>query len=482
MNDIKVSFFKSLYTAKPSNAEAAMLSTIIADKIISVNCDNIKIFAELVGEKGCTFCPATFKNGTRSKENFDQLQLLALDFDNKEPDKQISFETIKDRAEHYDLPILFAYDTFTGRNHNKFRVVFLNDVSVPDVRVAEMMLKALTTIFYEADPQSKSAVQMYYGGKDLLYFDESIPEINMESLLRNTTIYLEDRYGAKHYKQKLADFAWNTGVALNEKKLLDVSVVNNPAEVTRDGGNNLPNPSIYIPFGKKFLMKYFKINFGECCTSSLGDKKKSNYHRSLRSSDLRNIGSSCRLFREFETGERRLHHDELFGIATNLIQVESGIPRFKDILREHFYYDPQSQRYRKWEQDLRYIKEYKPYSCDGFCPYHDQCPHGTNLLSTVKVRYHQFEKIANNDEPLFPIEEAMENFKRNLVKAMEVNDSKWHIIKAQTALGKSQAYLELLRDTQRRVLIAVPTNKLKHEIHERAVVSRWFFKFIYAEL
>jgi hypothetical protein len=40
----------------------------------------------------------------------------------------------------------------------------------------------------------------------------------------------------------------------------------------------------------------------------------------------------------------------------------------------------------------------------------------------------------------------------------------WFIIKAQTALGKTHIYLEFLQDTSRRVLIVVPTNKLKHEI------------------
>ena len=130
-----------------------------------------------MGAKGCTFCPATFRAGTRSKEAFGQTQLLALDFDHG-----ISYEDVKGRAERYDLPILFAYDTYRSKAHDRFRVVFLNDASVPAVRVAGAMLTALHTVFPDADPQSKSAVQMYYGGKGLLHYDESIPEINIESL------------------------------------------------------------------------------------------------------------------------------------------------------------------------------------------------------------------------------------------------------------------------------------------------------------
>jgi hypothetical protein len=42
------------------------------------------------------------------------------------------------------------------------------------------MLKSLATIFPEADPSSKSSVQMYYGSnKGLPYFDESLPTIDI---------------------------------------------------------------------------------------------------------------------------------------------------------------------------------------------------------------------------------------------------------------------------------------------------------------
>ena len=47
-------------------------------------------------------------------------------------------------------------------------------------------------------------------------------------------------------------------------------------------------------------------------------------------------------------------------------------------------------------------------------------------------------------------------------------DNKWQIIKAQTSIGKTERYLEELRDTSMRVLIAVPTNNLKSEVRKRA--------------
>jgi hypothetical protein len=344
MIDFKVSLDHHDYASKP-NSDVASISNRIAEQIKTYNSDNIKSFVRQVAEEGHTFCPATFKSGhgdfekiRKRKENFDQLQLLALDFD-----KGISFDEVKNRAEYYDLPILFAYDTFSSRDHDKFRVVFLNDFPVKNIEVAELMLKSLTTIFSEADSSCKSPVQMYYGSdKGLSYFDESLPTIDAESLIRNTTNYLEDKYGTNHYKQYIEKLAKDTGVALNNKKLLDISVVDDLAETTgasRDG-KNLPKAitTILVGFGRKFTNSkntYLKVNFGEISTSDLGENKKTNYHLSFRSSDLETISSSCQLFKEFMTGNRKLEHNEMFGLTTNLTHVEGGAKLFSDNLRKH---------------------------------------------------------------------------------------------------------------------------------------------------
>ena len=199
MTEFKVCVDNYRFKSKPGIYEAASIADRIANNIRSYNRDSIKTFVGLVGKEGCTFCPATFKKGKhdfryirKSKENFEQTQLFALDFDNKTPDKTVSFEEVKDRAERYDIPILFAYDTFSSVNHDKFRVVLLNDVPVLNRKLAETMLQALHTVFPEADPSCcKDVSRMYYGGRRLLHFDDSIPEISIESLFRNMNIYLE---------------------------------------------------------------------------------------------------------------------------------------------------------------------------------------------------------------------------------------------------------------------------------------------------
>mgnify|MGYP000373363700 CR=1 FL=1 len=44
----------------------------------------------------------------------------------------VTFDDIKARAEEYDLPILFAYQSMSSQpDHPKFRTVFLNDIAIP---------------------------------------------------------------------------------------------------------------------------------------------------------------------------------------------------------------------------------------------------------------------------------------------------------------------------------------------------------------
>ena len=230
MDKIKVSLDEEGFRDKPKDEAIGKISNRIGASIKEVSCINMKKFALVVGRGGYTFCPATFKNGKRSKDNFEQQQMFALDFDNKDPNRRVSLEEVKARAKKYDLPILFAYDTFSSTDHNKFRVVFLNDVSIPHRGLAGTMQLALGTIFPEADPSCyRDVSKMYFGGKERLYHDDTVPTITIESLFRGLTYYLKDTTG-NHYKEKLSKFSRETGIALNKKGLLDVTMTDDPTE------------------------------------------------------------------------------------------------------------------------------------------------------------------------------------------------------------------------------------------------------------
>lgn len=118
MKSVKVSLDMTEYKQKPKGKEIANISNNIFKQEKDIS---LKDLADYVGERGCTFCPAVFGN-SRTASEVKQIQLLALDFDNK--DNSVSFDEASDRSDRLGLPIAFAYETFSSHNCSKFRIVY----------------------------------------------------------------------------------------------------------------------------------------------------------------------------------------------------------------------------------------------------------------------------------------------------------------------------------------------------------------------
>lgn len=149
MKKYEISFNNKRYKSKPSGAEIGKISNRLYTKSI-----DFRELAHKVGACGCTFSPAVY-DGKRRKENFIGHQLIGLDFDNG-----VTFAEIKSRAEHYRLPILFAYKTFScTKEYEKFRVAFA---------LSDMIISFVT--------------------------------------------YMNDKYGASHYTREIKKFYQNIGI------------------------------------------------------------------------------------------------------------------------------------------------------------------------------------------------------------------------------------------------------------------------------
>ena len=172
MVEIKISYDNQKFQSKQSGEMVRYISNRLAKSAKVLSTKNMRRTVSNIGGKGCTFSPATFKDGKRNKDNYEQQQLIPLDFDNKDPNKKITFEQVKERADHYDLPVFFAYDTLSSTNHDKFRVVFLNDAPITDRRVAEAVQMAMGEMFPEADSSCyKDVSKLYFGGNGMLRYD-----------------------------------------------------------------------------------------------------------------------------------------------------------------------------------------------------------------------------------------------------------------------------------------------------------------------
>ncbi|MCM1329144.1 MAG: hypothetical protein NC253_06845 [Ruminococcus sp.] len=472
MQNIKITLDNVSYNKKPVGKEVAKINKRMANQVTTLKDTNdLKNFLEKVAEKGYTFNPSTFSGGSMKEDNFEQMQLMVLDFDDT-----ISFDDVKARAEELEMPILSAYDTFSSKNHNRFRVLFLNDVSIINKTAAKIYKKLLLEIFPEADTSDKSAAHMYYGGNSkLMYFDENVPTINLESTVRNMTYSTKVIRGDKHYKEAVRRFAENNHIRLNNKGLLDISVSEFATEhiganLSPNGGNS-PNPIICNnPNGENPPFAIYKIYLEEKGTRPYSVASTVSYNnREYRSDVLNEVEQKCQLFRDFKYGVRKLHHNELFGLGTNLFHIETGAAVFAKILSEYpDYYSNEKQK--KWKHSLKYFKDmnYNPANCRSFCANCDKCNHGNNILSTVKMKSGTIEKLPGYNEVYCTIKEMQEDLALKLNKAVDSDNEKWHIIKAQTAAGKTEAYLRLMLESGKNFLIVVPTNKLKRDVEARA--------------
>lgn len=477
---ISLSTFKPKYERILKSKELELVGSWAAENPQAITSENFQSFVEQVGSQGYGFCPATFKEHTFSKNNFEQTQLIALYFNTstRRIKKKAYYQDVLERAKRYQLPVWFIYDVYSKELFNpedqSFCVVFLLSEPVYDLRAADAILQALLMIFPEADPSNR-ILRLYQGGNQMLYFNRNHPNLNIDWLFMKMCLYLKERYGSKHYKRNLYEYCKQTGVVLNKQGYPDISLYLPEEYHTSDitdykNGGNLPTPTINIAdFGRIPPKIHYHINFKDSQTSSADKntqissvKKKSRYYRSK---DLKLLSTNCQLYQEFIAYDRLLTSEELFGLSSNVIHVESGREQFMSVLGSKSYC---REKQEHWQFQLNYIKSQAEKPCCTFCPYHKTCQHGGSILAALKPKSHQIIRLENYNQELVSLEEAHTDFLEQLLKAIESNKKGWHVIVAQTAIGKTAALLQYILDSGLRILIAVPTNKLKREIVERA--------------
>ncbi|WP_161846192.1 hypothetical protein [Pseudoflavonifractor sp. 524-17] len=488
MYPIKLCLDQNPFSTKPKAVAIKGISARIGGCTTQIsNRADLEDFIKKVSTQGYTFCTATFSNSHRCQENFVQQQLIAMDFDNDKQGKAVTFDEIKKRSDYYDLHPLFAYHSLRSTpDHPRFRLLFLNDVSISDPRVARATQLAVGEIFPEADSSCYNDVsKMYFGGKELIYFDETIPMIDIDTIFRNLHHCIKKKYGERHYKEKLQRFSKKTGISLTKKGFLDVSKSDEPDEpahltegtgasgFTKNGGNSPNTIIMYNKTGDGENPPFYIINFSDRGTNnpSVGvgsSESHSDNHKQYRSSTIKSIRQCCLLYREFEDGERGLQHNESFHLLCNLIFVESGSSRFINIMSK---YPELYDKAWKWVIDVKRTEEAQksPTTCDRYCPYCKKCNHARTILTTAHPSRNLMEPDPNYDVKYYSLEEAQSDVYEVIHEAYMQNDNRIHIIKAQVGIGKSHSYLRIMEENPgERFLIAAPTNLLKNELYKKA--------------
>lgn len=240
--------------------------------------------------------------------------------------------------------------------------------------------------------------------------------------------FLKEKYGETHYKEHLKSFAQRHSLKL------------------RSGFIAIDDNS--VSFDKK------QIN------------EKSNSEK-IRNFNFDILTQKCRLFSEFSKGERWLYHDELFGIASNLNCIECGKKKFLKILESEENNQFLSYKEKDWRFYLSYMtaQTYRPMSCEKFCPYKDECNHAENMILTAKTAMNKVVKL--KEKNYYTLEEAEKDLAEKLLQTVNSSANKINVIKAQTAIGKTENYISIIKNTDKKFIVAVPTNILKDEVYQR---------------
>lgn len=401
--------------------------------------------ADLVGNKGYAVIPGHMATGFKAIDCV-AMQVFMLDFD-----KGVSFDAIKMKCEKMQLPIAFAYHTYTSTEEiEKFRIAFVSEYLIEDPFIIKIIMEMLYQLFPECDRKCRNLDRIFFGGKELIY-----DEMALCALVQIFSSFFDKINAGNNFKRNIKSFCKKNHILLvNDRPAMgEISMLSSlEEEITKIDGFM---DSIIIHKTRETIKPSFFMIEG------MKEHLSIKCRRERKRLDIKK-NSGCQLLDDFNSGIV-LEHNQKFAILTNLLYVYGGQKHFFEILNA--YYDTES--YEKWKKDRIYIKGYWPQRCsDEFCPYFESCENMGTMVDTLAMD----RRIYRKPENYCCAEQAWENLMNNLKKALDCDKSGIHLIKAQTGLGKTTAYIQLIKENRgKNFLIALPTIKLREAVFQRMI-------------
>lgn len=423
------------------NKEIGRISNDVVKRTVELD---IKTFAKEAGENGKTYTPAIF-SGKRKAEFFIYQEIFALDFDNS-----ITVDEFLQKSEKYGIHPSFIYETFSCQpNEPHFRVVFILDCVLQSKEEFDIVMKFFFYIYPEADPMCKDVARMFFGGKKLLYLDEEA-EVSILDLVFALQADVKERY-ARNYNREMCKIAKELSVAM-ENNLLAIYRLDDQEEIEE---NRILSNIIMINIQKSssvYIIKKIDSSNHVHPQSILHERKC----KVIQGKTLDELMNDCSLLRDHYDYD--LNHQQKFLLATNLVHIKGG---------KSFFFDGLSNHHKKWEIAWSYIRKnkYKPQFCNiKVCPYFGECK-----CKTILDKIERKVERVGDDEKYTLLEEASSMLNDFMMNAVSARDKDIHLLKAQTALGKTEAYCNLAAncDLQKKLMIVVPTIDLQNEVCRR---------------
>lgn len=353
--------------------------------------------------------------GEVNKENWLKSTIIGLDFDRGE----MSVDNVYEKFKEFGITPNLHYDTFsTTKKLHKFRVVLFLDHPINNQKVFTKMMVNLEKIL-PIDTQCKNVSRIFYGGTNVTITNQDT--VSLEKLLDFVNIHIISRNNSNtrsiitfQSDAKKRNFLYNTN---NTSHLFAL--------------NNI-------------------INF---------TSKKRGYQV-----DWEKARKKIKVLDHFFKGEW-LYHEELFGLATNMIHIDGGEKLMKETMKKY------NEKGKTFYNDnnfsiIPYVKKmmYFPIPVFKFSKYeedseiHDIITEVKNIRGHIEILKRQ-EKIS-----LKVAEEKMISTFNEVIK----NDEKeiTYIFALPTAIGKTR----LLTGVEKSV-IAFPTNNLKNEVGSKMTAN-----------
>lgn len=281
----------------------------------------------------------------------------------------------------------------------------------------------------------------------LEYVDDRDVLIDVYTIFLAFIDFMREKYGEKHYKERINEFARHNNVELSGTI---------PKMHWLENKSFILTPTAYIAGEIIHSENLIKDKRAEVNSVRSKSSKRATY----RNFNWDNLYTSCKLFKEFAYGESLNHEDFLF-IARNMCGADKGKKVFLDIM------DKRTSN-KNWREMLNgIIKGNVPIQGCEICKYSNVCCHCSNMLETANPKLNEI-KVTKLPEYV-NILEAEKDLKDKFSQAVKSDEKGIHIIKAQTGLGKTKTYIDYLKSADMPCVIAVPTHELKEEIYQRAV-------------
>ena len=481
---IKINLDKTSHSIKPTGVEIGA----IQNKIHQTHEVTVQELHEVLTAGGSMKMAAL--TGGAKDINWTSQQVFALDFDNGEKEQAkyglITPQDIVARCRLYGVEPAFYYASFSNMTEKdnfvpKFRVVFISDIEITDVRVRSAYMFALMRMFPECDPSCKDLSRLMFGGKALPMEEVSInyeATVSLTGLVGSMSAFIADTDKNNHYAREMKNYCALTAInAVNNlPDIKEVDANSNFGVMTTHSINIIIEQREESP---KMITIDFNMSEADYRTSAIStETKKKAVKQKITTTKIKaqrltenfnfdELESNCQLYREFVGGERWCYHDEVFGIATNLWRFNTGQTRMIDAITSNESYVDAPNKINTITNCS--ASQYEPKRCENFCPYRGECQNaGLNMIHAVDNKRQQIRQL--EELKLEKLEIVYAIVEEVITERHYTTATDLAVIVGPTGVGKTTMICNLAsKDPMsfNNTLLAFPTNKLALEVSEK---------------